>query len=293
MKKYYGRTMTGLTMAAVLAAGMFSAVPAMADGTLTANFYTDADTVYESEEFESGSRVTVPETDPEQEGSYFAGWYEDEDCTVEYSSLTKYTEDQNFYAKWLNINTFEAEDTQLTGLDYDSDETGTVDELGNKKGQGYSSNVAGKNLIVQSSQASNGEYVSNLYINGSYLEFEINSDAAVDDAKLYLVLSCEFTDMTLTPDNFVVEVNGEAVDYADIELTGADLDNDLASATRRDFTTHYISDISLNEGENSIKLIVNNDTHPFETGTVNALAPMVDAIQVYSESALTMTTYEN
>jgi|GEM_PF-3780693 len=287
----WNRKKTAVLIGTVISAAMMAMSAGAADFYL--NYEGAEEEVFATADADDSGRITLPEEEPEREGYVFAGWYTDAEGTEEYSKLKKYGDDQNFYAKWVQATVFEAEDTQLTGLDFDSDLTGTVDELGNKKGQGYSSNVAGKNLIVQSAQASGGEYVSNLYINGSYLDFEIQADAEDTSAKLYLVLSAEFTEMTLTPENFIVEVNGEAMDYSDIELTGVDLDSDLASGERRDFTTHYIGEITLNEGENLIRLIVNNDTHPFATGTVNALAPMVDAIEITSSANLTMTIYEN
>lgn len=68
--------------------------------------------VYSSKAFGNNSRIADPGA-PERDGFYFGGWYS-EDGSAAYSSMKKYTGDQNFYAKWQQIFTFEAEKTQLT-----------------------------------------------------------------------------------------------------------------------------------------------------------------------------------
>ena len=257
-------------------------------GDYTAKFYTDENTVFTTEYFSDGERVAKPE-DPTKEGAYFAGWYTADG--IQYKATSKFSDNQEFFAKWLDIYTFEAENTQLTGLDPDEDDTAS--DSGNKLGQSYSGNVSGANLIGGCScDASGDAYVTNLYYNGAYIEFEINSDEATDDALLFLRLSSEYTKISLNKDTFVVTVNGNKVNYDDITITGGTTD-DLTSTSRVAMKDYAMGNISLVEGENIIRLEVNNSEKQFATGTMDAAAPMIDAIKVYTEAGLTMNEYEN
>lgn len=240
--------------------------------------------------YEIDSRLKNPGA-PEREGYYFAGWYEDQDFSVPFNDLKKYSGDVNFYAKWLKIYTFEAENTQLTDLDPDEDDTCNV--VGQKLGQGYSGNVAGKGLIGNCAcEASGNAYVTNLYYNGAFLEFVIESDQAVDDALLFLRLSGEFKTISLDDKTFLVTVNDQPIAYGAIELEGGSLD-DLTSLNRRAMTNHGMGTISLKAGENVIRLTVNNTEKQFATGTMDAAAPLIDCIYVYANAELSMTEYDN
>ena len=240
--------------------------------------------------YENESRLKSPGT-PEREGYYFAGWYEDEGFSVSFNELKKYTGNVNFYAKWLKMYTFEAEKTQLTDLDPDEDDTCNV--VGQKVGQGYSGNVAGKGLIGNCAcEASGDAYVTNLYYNGAFLEFVIESDRDVDDALLLLRLSGEFKTISLNDKTFVVTVNDQPIAYGDIELEGGTLD-DLTSLNRRAMTNHGMGTISLKTGENVIRLTVNNTEKQFATGTMDAAAPLIDCICVYANAELSMEEFDN
>lgn len=274
-------------LCAAAALGLMTLGGAVNVSAETATFYMDADgsEVYDTVDFEGESRITPPEN-PEKEGSYFAGWYLDSDYTTEYKESTKLSGDQNIYAKWLNEYTFEAEYTQLTDLPEDD----ITAEFGNKIGYGYSNNVSGLQLIQAEGEsgceASNGYYVSSLYYNGAYLEFNITSDKEVDDAVLVLRLSSEYYDMNLTDSTFLVQVNGEDVKYGEIDLSGAV--TDMSSMSKRPFTNFTVSDaVHLNEGENTIRLQVNNSEKQGSTGTMNAAAPMIDCIYVDTDAELT------
>ena len=258
---------------------------------LTYHFFLNEDgEVYSEGSFAPGSRIKNPGT-PEMEGSVFAGWYDSTEYTGTFSDMKKYDSDVNFYAKWLNMFVFEAENTQLTDLDPDEDDTCNM--MGQKLGQSYSGNVAGKGLINGCAcEASGDQYVTNLYYNGAFLQFEIESDRDTDDAILYLRLSGEFTTINLTDKTFVVTVNGEAISYGTIELVGGTTD-DLTSNARRTMTDHSMGIVSLKEGENVICLTVNNSEKQFATGTMDAAAPMIDCIKINTSANLTMTEYDN
>lgn len=274
-------------LCAIAAMGILSLGACIGASAETATFYLDSEgtEVYETVDFEGESRITPPE-DPEQEGSSFAGWYLDAEYTEEYKESTKLSGDVSIYAKWLTEYTFEAEYTQLTDLPEDD----LTAEYGNKIGYGYSNNVSGVQLIQAEGEsgceASNGYYVSSLYYNGAYLEFVINSDKEVTDAVLTLRLSSEYYDMALTDSTFLVQVNDEDIKYGDIDLSGAI--TDMSSMEKRPFTDFTVSkEVHLTEGENVIRLQVNNSEKQGTTGTMNAAAPMIDCIYIDTDAELT------
>ena len=268
------------------------ACSACADGASTYAFdlnYDDAAPFAEGT-YDDGSRIKNPGA-PERDGFYFAGWFEDSDCTSAYNDLKKYSGNVTFYANWLKMYTFEAENTQLTDLDPDEDDTCNV--VGNKVGQGYSGNVSGTGLIGNCTcEASGNAYLTNLYYNGAFVEFVINADQDVDNALLFLRLTCEFKDMYLTDKTFVVTVNDEEIAYGEINLIGGSMD-DLTNPNRRTMTNHGMGNISLKKGENIIRLTVNNAEKQFPTGTMDAAAPMIDCIMIYANADLTMEEYDN
>ena len=245
-------------------------------GKNSAVFYLSDSDVYTTIHFDDDSRLEKP-ADPEAEGKAFTGWISA--GGEAFSDMKKYSGDQSFYALWKTIYTLEAENTQLTGLSLDRDDANSD---GNKIGYGRSGEAPGAGMIADRADASGGKYVRGLYYYGANLEFVVNSDAAVDDAVLVARLSGEFKDYALTSSDLVFEVNGQKVDYS----TTINLTED---GPFTDFTIG--SGISLNAGENVIRLVVENDEKQFPDGTVYAAAPIVDCLYVYSSSGLTMTTF--
>lgn len=200
-----------------------------------------------------------------KEGYYLEGWYTNAECTEAFDFATeRIRDDVTLYAHWLKEFQFEAEYTDLTGLE----------------GMGYSGNASGTKMIEDGTSrgASNGHYIGWMYNEGLTLTFNVTSDAAVDDAKLALSLSAEYYDITLTSDNYTVAVNGEKVDYDDISFTGTS-ESDLP------FNTYVLEpEVSLKEGDNVITLSVTNAEK--KTGTIYATAPLVDCLYVYSDSTV-------
>ena len=264
-----------------------------ASDTCTATFYWNYDgaeeEVYATKTFTSGSRFSAPD-DPDRGDEYFfAGWY-DADGTA-FSSMKKYEGDQSFYASWQTIYTFEAEDTQLTEL-YDDYELGLATESGQKLGYNYSGSANGKNLVRGDSTASNGYYITGLFYRGAYLQFEINAEEAVSGATLRVALSVEYAPITITSSTYRISVNGTNLSYSSISIAeGESMVTNAGLLTP--FTEYYINSIDLEEGENIIKLTVNNNETPAgDAGTVDAASPAVDYIKVYSAAELSMTTYD-
>ena len=207
---------------------------------------------------------------PEREGYYFNGWYTNPEATGEAYKLTdKQNEDVTLYADWLLVNTFEAEYIDLSDV----------------VGHGISGTAYGKDVIVKdeyNANASNGYYVGWLYNQGITLTFNIHSDTAVTNAQLALRLSAEVQNTTIDGNDFMVMVNNRAFSYS-IDFTGVP---STGSGTKLPFETYVIStNVSLDAGDNTIVLYVNNNKdYGF---TVNANAPMVDAVYIYSKTEVT------
>ncbi len=263
-----------------------------ANGTLN-----DAGDVYETVEFTYGKNISKV-TDPERADCIFGGWYLENG--EEYNRLAKYTEDVNVYAKWQVKYTFEAEKTQLTGLDYDCEENwvyDTVTEGGLKVGVALSGSANGVALIGTSELASGGQYIAGLDYKGAYLDFEFTSDKAETGAALSMRLSARFRTlyMSATTNSSKVEilVNGVAVTYEDITIERPDNAQDMGGGDCEDyFQTYFINNIDLVEGDNVIRIYVYNDSSRTD-GTVRAYAPVVDCIYLTSTSVLTFKEYDN
>ena len=248
---------------------------ASAEGKGTATFYLNADNaeeVYETSEFTLGEWIDEP-TAPEREGYVFDGWFTDADAQNKFSFNSRCEADTSLYAGWRKIYVFEAEYTDLEG----------------RQGNGYSGNTSGTGLIgkdTSNAGASNGYYVSCLYYDGAYLTFNINSDRDVSDVTIVLSLSAEFDDVILTGDMYFVDVNGEEYDV-EAQLTGAYGVTEDGEHNKRPFSQHTVATkVPLKAGENVIELVTNNSEH-MSGATMEATAPMVDALILYTSANLT------
>lgn len=215
---------------------------------------------------------------PELDGYYLYGWYTEPECVNQFTDLTtRITKSWNLYARWVKVNTFEAEYTELDG----------------KPAFGYSDNGDGPLVLVKHNAqegfvSSNGHWVASLHYQGSFLEFNFNSDREVTDAVLVLRLSADFFDIVLSSANYEISVNGTALDYAAIELSGAVSGDKGGLTTKRPFTDHEITlNLHLVKGENVIKLTSLDSQKYGDVGTINATAPMVDCIYVNTDAVLT------
>ena len=266
--------------------------------TCTATFYWNYDGapddgIYYTKTFVNGGKLTKPSTDPTRTGYSFEGWYMDTGFETAFVNNSVYEGNQSIYARWMYSYTFEAEDTQLTGLDTSTDLT--TNSNGDKLGVGFSSNFSGLSLIGSDSAASNGMAVHGLYYEGAYLDFEFTSDKAETGATVRLRIAAEYREVTLTSSTFQVIANGTALTYkyGDIVLDGSDYNDGIwDSGSAHAYSEIVINSFDIVEGENLIRLYVNNNDGRAD-GTVEAMAPIVDCIYVNSSSELEMTTYDN
>ena len=237
--------------------------------------------VFRRESLDKGSMlVTLPgESAVIREGYLLNGWYFDAECTQAYSRTTL-NEDLTLYAGWDTGYIFEAEYTDLT-----DPETGD-----DRHFFGYSDDAYGPEAITPDTTgtASNGYFMGSLYMEGEYLYFEINAEEAVADATLTISLGLydgfvsRGETLTLTSEDFAITVNDTAIDYSDINI----LFNATGTTQYGTFTEFTIGNISLNAGENVIRLEVTNSNRG-TGGSQNATAPLVDCITIYSGTELT------
>lgn len=259
-----------------LYAGWLDASKEYVTVTLKGN-YAGADDIG-SIKVEKGTKAVKPENpvraaDGSVESVTFKKWTTDAQGKNEFDFNTVISENITLYANWASKYVFEAEHVYLNDIE---------------NGSGFSgSGVHGTNLIVADKtgqgKASNGYYVSYLYNEGITLEFEIESDRAVKNAKLVLRLSVEVMDIVINGNNYAVCVNGDYYNYDDIELK--DPAEDIFNGGVKEFQDFVITDLlELKAGKNTIQLITDN-SDPMQ-GTMYATAPMVDCIKIETDAIL-------
>ncbi len=230
--------------------------------------------VYRSQTVADRVYLTLPS--PERGSDYkFIYWYTDPECTQAYDNTSKVRDDVTLYALWYNNVTFEAEYTYVSDI----------------FGYGYSGNLKGEKIINKDidnkANASNGWYVSYLYYKGITLTFNIYAEEDIEDAYLYLRLSAEYYDLSITDEQFLVKVNGEEMKYGTINIpinNAGSSGGVTSSSVEVEFKDFLVGqNISLKKGENVIELVVNNWKPEDErTGTMYSYAPVVDAIKICS-----------
>ena len=263
--------------------------------------------IFKTKQVNPGEKVSTVIQKPRVENYRFDGkWYSDKACTKEFDFNQTIEADYDLYMKALKKNVFEAEYTY-------------IDE--NKQGVGSSDSFTGLKLIYEdngTAGASNGYWVSGLYNNGSFIEFIIESEKDFSDGTLEMSLSSEWADIYIAPTesadyhaweiaSYKAETNDngellydsvgyaqydestkETVDYAPIALTGA-ISFAESAYDKRPFDTHIMTEaFSLHKGYNVVRLTTKNSVSPFD-GTMNAHAPMIDYLAIYTDSELTWT----
>lgn len=160
----------------------------------------------------------------------------------------------NVRDKKVDTTRFEAEYVNLTG----------------KQGAGYSSSPAGKNMIQSFTDASNGGCVGYL-LTAESLEFYIDAEAAVTGATLSLCLASEIGNVTFTPNELEISVNGTKLAYGSIAVNGGQQE-------KGDFQVKVAtSSLNLNAGRNEIQIAVKANT--LRNGTDTG-GPIVDYIEI-------------
>ncbi|HIV64334.1 MAG TPA: InlB B-repeat-containing protein [Firmicutes bacterium] len=250
------------------------------DAKFDHNYYGALESNMVTLRVEEGTAVTRPTNDPEREGYEFVGWYADSEGTIPYDFDSTFESDKTIYAKWNKTHSgsetfrFEAEDVDLTG----------------KYGPGMSSTSGGTSMIVLDENdffgASNRRFVSYLYAqqDSTTIEFYIASDMDVDNVTFVAGLAFEvFDEYTFTPENYIIEVNGQSVDYPPMYFTTAGTPNN--NTRFAPFT--LATDISLKEGQNVVKFITNNTLPEGEgVSTMVSAAPCIDYIEFTATDAV-------
>ena len=213
---------------------------------------------------------------------YLKGWYTDAECTQAFDFNERVEESVTLYAKWYDIFLFEAEDTDLTGA----------------IGSGYSGGGICVVKDTTNAGASGGAYVSGMYCRNSAVTFIINAEEAADEVVLVLSLSAEYFDFTLTDEMYTITVNADeeagsaqGLAFDDITFTNVPSYTEGGCLPFRQYTISKA--VSLKKGENVIKVTVTNDIRMNDSGTLNATAPILDALYLYTDVALTMAPKAN
>ncbi len=243
---------------------------------------------YNYEGAPAANAVTLPEgeavskpADPVRPGYDFAGWSTAADIDPDYEFGAAAEGPLHLYAQWSRLNVLEAEDVDLTGI----------------QGWGFSGDAKETNMIIAdtsgAAEASNGYYLYCLNGVDLTIDFEFTSDRNAYDVDFTVRLSAEIKDITLvsygdraTEGVFLIEVNGEALDYNEIDITGVPPQSSGEVLPFSDFTYK----IDIRKGENHIKLIMANEL--VQGGTMKSTAPMVDCIKLDTSAVITFTPKE-
>lgn len=147
-------------------------------------------------------------------------------------------------------------------------------------GGGISGAAAGLNMIMENTEASNGFYVGSTHSTECIITYQIVSDADTV-ATLRVLLANELSAMKMTPEIWMINVNGEAFVYDEFELPAE------VKPVGKTFTQFNLGDINLKAGENIITFQVGDNEYC--NGAPGG--PMFDAIKLTSTAKLTMTEY--
>lgn len=161
---------------------------------------------------------------------------------------------------------FEAEYVDLTGV----------------SGTGISGSASETEMITYDKYASNSYAVGFTHRSGITLKFNFTSDAA-GKATLTLKLGNESVPLPLNSDNLIIKVNGTEINYD----VGSIPSN--SSPKHNDYHDFEIGEIDVVEGDNTIELIVGENT--LMNGSTQG--PIFDAIVLESEATLVFDAHED
>lgn len=269
--------------------------------------YTDAPgglaQAYYETRVPGGTMVEAPEADPVREGFEFAGWYTANAGGTEVEFPYNVTRASTFYAHWRansmtpENNIFDAEFTPISpnyaSPTYSGNATGTqiITQDAEPGGDGYVGAYTDPSYPILGDQRAGARYyVGALYVQGASLTFTIYSSERVTGVSLYAALAVEIIpNVVITPSGqygFEFIVNGTSLNYGSIDLTRP---NVTPGTMHHSAFDEYLvaNNITLNEGENTIVLRVNNATQTPEMGAMTAMAPLVDYIRLETSASLT------
>jgi uncharacterized repeat protein (TIGR02543 family) len=228
-----------------------------------------------------GTLIPAKPTNPVRNNFTFMGWSDVPNGDPTFDGFgTAIQGDLTIYAQWRHTYVFEAEYVNLMG----------------KSGAGWSGGAAGTAMIIKdtlttdpelgtNANASNGYFLSYLYSNGLYLDFNITSDRQTQ-ATLILRLSAEQPNPSvpfmITDDDYLVTVNGQKVNYGSVLIEGAFAPLQLRKLPFEDLV---VITINLNQGLNVIRLMTNNQNSM--GGTMESTAPLLDCIKIDTIAVLT------
>ena len=134
-----------------------------------------------------------------------------------------------------------------------------------------------------------GSFVHFMYKQNDTLTWKLQSDVAAENVVIMMRLSAEYgmknsqtneLAMSFTDEEFLLTVNEQAVRYGEITI------HDIIDMQFLTFQDFYLSaSVNLKAGENVIQMKVNNDRTL--NGTIEATAPCVDCIKLFSTSNIT------
>lgn len=227
---------------------------------------------------QQGSNIPAKPANPVRANFTFVGWSATPNGNPDFNGFgLPIQADLTVYAQWRHTYVFEAEYVSLAG----------------KNGAGWSGGAAGTAMIIKdtitddpalgtNANASNGYFLSYLYSNGLFIEFEITSDRTTE-ATLILRLSAEQRDpFSVTDDEYLVTVNSQKVNYGSMTIQGALAALMLQKLPFEDVVTVTIQ---LQQGVNYIRFTTNNLNSM--GGTMEATAPLFDCIKIDTIAQLT------
>lgn len=162
-------------------------------------------------------------------------------------------------AAGVNSYIFEAEYVDVTGL----------------KGSGFSGAAEGLDLVVPSQNASNGYYIGFTHRAGFSITFNLTAEGADSEAEFSFSLASESGSMELTPDIFIIEVNGVKLEYDSFIVRSA--------VQGLEFATYTLScPVSVADGQNTVTVTIG--ANEYMNGATGG--PMIDNLQVSTSSKL-------
>lgn len=277
-----------------LYAGWFEGdASSLATITYYMNIKGDEQSVYMTTKIQKGKKLSKP-ADPTYENKRFENWYQDDNCTDRVYFPITVKESMDLYAYWFELYVYEAEHTYIDD---------------NMLGNDWSGEFRGKEIIKGQNDyqngaeigASNGYFIAGMTYNGATITFTIESDKTVENAVLILRLSPDHHDTYLTsedtsgdPQNdyktWSVVVNGHNLNYGKLDLTDSYGSGAYGERNKRPFQDYELQvKLTLTEGMNVIKLVTENDEN--YGGTIQADAPLIDCIKIYTDAKLSWTKY--